>query len=54
MRSWHLNMTLLKVKQGKIETAILILRLLLRLQVFRSITFTYPHDSNALYSDAAV
>ena len=25
MRSWHLNMTLLKVKQGQIETAILIL-----------------------------
>ena len=29
-------------------------RLLLRLKAFRSITFTYLHDSNAEYSDAAV
>ena len=28
--------------------------LLLQLQVFRSISFTYLHDSNAVYSDAAV
>ena len=44
MRSWHLlNMALLKVEQGHFKIAILILRnfagpLLLRLQVFRSIT----------------
>ena len=42
MRSWHLlNLALLKVEQGHFETAILIIhnfRLLLRLQVFRSIT----------------
>ena len=28
--------------------------LLSRLQVFRSISFTYLHDSKAVYSDAAV
>ena len=41
MRSWRLlNMGLVKVEQGHFETAIFILhfRLLLRLQVFRSIT----------------
>ena len=50
-------MTLLKVKQGHLETAILIfhnLRLLLRLKVFWSKTLKYLQDSNAEYSDAAV
>ena len=28
--------------------------LLLQLEVFRSMSFTYLHDSNAVYSDAAV
>ena len=48
MRFWHLNMTLLKVKQGHFETAILILHnffvFLLRLKVFRSITLKYLYD----------
>ena len=55
MRFWHLNMTLLMVKRGHSETAILILHnlfcLLLRLKVFRSISLRFLHDSNAEYSD---
>ena len=58
MRFWHLNMTLLKVKQGHFETAILVLHnffgLLLWLKVFRTITFQYLYDSNIEYSVAAV
>ena len=50
----------LNVKQGHfIKTAILIIHkllghLLLRLKVFRSITFKYLHGWNAEYCDAAV
>ena len=52
-------MTLLKVKQGHYETAILIILIqfvlrLLCLQVFRSVTVKYLHDSNVVYGDAAV
>ena len=50
-------MIFLKVKQGHLESAILIftiLRLLLLLKVFRSITLKYLPDLNAEYSDAAV
>ena len=58
MRFWHLNMTLLKVKQGHFETVILVLHnffdLLLWLKVFRTITFQYLYDSNIGYSVAAV
>ena len=57
-RFWHLNMTLLKVKQRHFEIAVLILhnflRLLLRLRVFWNISLKYLGDSNAEYSDAAV
>ena len=55
MRFWHLNMTLLRVKQGHFETAILffsIFRLLLRLKVFRSITSRFLYDLNIEYGDA--
>ena len=58
MRFWLLNITSLKVKQGHFELAILVLHtfssFLLRLKVFRSITFKYLYDSNTDYSDAAV
>ena len=58
MRFWHLNRTLLKVKQRHFENAILVLHnfvvSLLRLKEFRSIIFKYFHDSNAEYSDAAL
>ena len=56
MRFWHLNMTLLRVKQGHFESAILffsIFRLLLRLKVFRSITSRYLYDLNIEYGDAS-
>ena len=53
MRFWHVNM--------HFEIAILVfhnfvvcLLVLLRLKVFRSITFKYLRDSNAEYSDVAV
>ena len=50
-------MKLLKVKQGYLETAILILHnfyVFLRLKVFRGIILKYLHDSNTDYSDAPV
>ena len=50
-------MILLKVKQGHLESAILILHNFYvfyhGLKVFRSITVKYLHDSNAEYSDGA-
>ena len=51
MRFWHLNMKLLKVKQGHFETSILVLdnfSPFLRLKVFRSITFKYLYDSKLI------
>ena len=51
MRFWHLNMKLLKVKQGHFETSILVLDnffAFLRLKVFRSITFKYLYDSKLI------
>ena len=51
-------MILLKVKQGHLEAAILILHnfyvFYYGLKVFRSIKLKYLHDSNAEYSDGAV
>ena len=51
-------MKLLKVKEGHLETAILILHnfyvFYFGLKVFRSITLKYLYDSNAEYSDGAV
>ena len=53
----YLNMALLKVEQGHFETAILIVR---NFSSFITATgvwknyIKYHHDSNAVYSDAAV
>ena len=59
MRFWHL--TVIDIAQGQARALrgrhldpSQLLRLLLRLKVFRSITLKYLHDSNAEYSDAAV
>ena len=58
MRLWHLNMTLLKVKQrhfhgdGHLDSS-QFFPLLLRLKVFRSIALKYLHDPNTEYIDAA-
>ena len=55
---WHLNMTLLRGQTRALWDrhldSSLFFRLLLRLKVFRSITFKYLHDWNAEYCDAAV
>ena len=47
----YLNMALVKVEQGHFETAILILH---NVFVFYYGYIKYLHDSNAVYSDAAV
>ena len=51
-------MILRKVKEGHLETAILILHnfyvFYFGLKVFRSITLKYLHDLNAEHSDGAV
>ena len=51
-------MKLLKVKEGHLETAILILHnfyvFYFGLKVFRSITLKYLYDSNAEYRDGAI
>ena len=58
MRFWHLNMTLLKVKQGHFETAILILHnffvFYFGQRCLEAKHSKYIHDLNAEYSDAAV
>ena len=58
MRIWHLSVILLKVKQVHFETAFCdsaqFFCLLLRLKVFRSITFKDLYDSNTEYNDADV
>ena len=52
----YLNMTLLKVEQGHFETAILILdNFFVFYYGHRCLeNIKYLHDSNAVYSDAAV
>ena len=49
-------MTLLKVRQGHLETAIIhnFYVFYYGLKVFRSITLKYLHDSNAEYRDGAI